>query len=211
VPVICQFIDAYRDQFGVSVICRVLTAHGVPVAARTYWARRSRPLSKRALWDAIVTEILAGIHEPDDRGRRVPESLCGSLKTRAHLRRQGIPVARCTVERLMQVQGWRGVTRARTTRTTISDPAAVRAPDLVKRNFTADRPGQLHVADFTYVPLAGGGFGYTALVIDAYAGLIAGWDCSLNNRPCKTLGWKTPAEALNEQLLSLRAGVASTG
>jgi putative transposase len=47
------------------------------------------------------------------------------------------------------VQGWRGVTRARTTRTTISDPAAVRAPDLVKRNFTADRPGQLRVADFT--------------------------------------------------------------
>jgi len=182
VPVICQFIDAYRDRFGVTMICRVLTGHGVPVAARTYWARRSRPLSKRALWDAAVTEILAGIYEPDDRGRRVPESLYGSLKTWAFLRRQGIPVARCTVERLMRANGWRGVTWARTTRTTISDPAASRAPDLVRRDFTAARPGQLHVADFTYVPLDGGGFGYTALVIDAFAGLIAGWECSLSKQ-----------------------------
>ncbi len=101
-----------------------------------------------------------------DRGRRVPESLYGSLKTWADLRRQGIPVARCTVERLMRASGWRGVTRARMVKTTISDPAASRAPDLVRRNFTAARPGQLHVADFTYVPLDGGGFGYTALVID---------------------------------------------
>ena len=65
-------------------------------------------------------------------------------------------------------------------RTTIPDPAHSRAPDLVKRDFTAERPGQLHVADFTYVPLDGGGFGYTAFVIDAFAGLIAGWECSLS-------------------------------
>jgi len=52
----------------------------------------------------------------------------------------------------------------------------------VKRDFTAQRPGQLHVADFTYVPLDGGGFGYTAFVIDAFAGLIAGWECSLSKQ-----------------------------
>jgi transposase InsO family protein len=97
-----------------------------------------------------------------------------------HLGRQGITVARCTVERLMRAHGWRGVTRARTVRTTTPDAAHTRAPDLVKRNFKAERPGQLHVADFTYVPLDGGGFGYTALVIDAFAGLIAGWECSLS-------------------------------
>jgi putative transposase len=73
-----------------------------------------------------------------------------------------------------------GVTRARTVRTTIPDPAHGRAPDLVKRHFKAERPGQLHVADFTYVPLDGGGFGYTAFVIDAFAGLIPGWECSLS-------------------------------
>ena len=161
-------------------ICRALSAHGVQIAPRTYWARRSRPPSRRALADAALIEILAGIYEPGRDGRRPPESLYGSLKMWEHLRRQGIGVARCTVERLMRASGWRGVTRARTTRTTIPDPAHSRAPDLVNRDFTASQPGQLHVADFTYVPLDGGGFGYTAFCIDAFAGLIAGWECSLS-------------------------------
>ncbi len=161
-------------------ICRALSAQGIAIAPRTYWARRSRPPSQRALRDAALTEILAGIYEPDECGRRPPECLYGSLKMWEHLRRQGITVARCTVERLMRGHGWRGVTRARTVRTTVADPAHSRAPDLVKRDFTAERPGQLHVADFTYVPLDGGGFGYTAFVIDAFAGLIAGWECSLS-------------------------------
>ena len=97
-----------------------------------------------------------------------------------HLNRQGIKAAKCTVERVMRARGWRGVTRGRAVRTTVADPAHSRAPDLVKRDFTAGLPGQLHVADFTYVPLDGGGFGYTAFVIDAFAGLIAGWECSLS-------------------------------
>ncbi len=156
-------------------ICRALAGHGIAIAPRTYWARRSRPPSQRPLRDAALTEILAGIYEPDERGRRPPECLYGSLKMWDYLRRQGIRVARCTVERLMRANGWRGVTRARTVRTTIPDPAHTRAPDLVHRNFQADRPGQLHVADFTYVPLDGAGFGYTAFVIDAFAGLIAGY------------------------------------
>jgi putative transposase len=161
-------------------ICRVLSQHGVKIAPRTYWARAARPPSRRAVADAALTEILAGICEPGERGRRKPESLYGSLKMWEHLNRQGITVARCTVERLMRAHRWRGVTRARTVRTTTPDAAHTRAPDLVKRIFKAERPGQLHVADFTYVPLDGGGFGYTALVIDAFAGLIAGWECSLS-------------------------------
>jgi putative transposase len=163
-------------------ICRVLSAHGVRIAPRTYWARRSRPPSRRALADAALTGMLAGIFEPDARGRRPPESLYGSLKMWQHLRRQGIGVARCTVERLMRANGWRGVTRARTIRTTVPDPAHDRAPDLVNRDFTARRPGQLHVADFTYVPLERGGFGYSAFCIDAFAGLIGGWECSLSKQ-----------------------------
>jgi transposase InsO family protein len=97
----------------------------------------------------------------------------------AHLQRQGVPVARCTVERIMRANGWRGAMRARWVRTTVADPAAARAPDLVRRRFRSARPDALHVADFTYVPLHGAGFGYTAFVIDAYAGLIVGWECSL--------------------------------
>jgi len=99
-----------------------------------------------------------------------------------HLNRQGITVSRCTVERLTRANRWRGVTRGRQVRTTIPDLGHSRAPDLVKRNFKAQRPGQLHVADFTYVPLDGGGFACTAFVIDAFAGLIAGWECSLSKQ-----------------------------
>jgi len=86
------------------------------------------------------------------------------------------------VERLKRAHGWRGTTRGRRVRTTVPDPAASRAPDLVRRQFKASRPGQLHVADFTYVPLAGGRFAYTAFVLDAFAGLIPGWECSLSKQ-----------------------------
>ena len=141
-----------------------------------------RPPSRRALADARITEILAGIYEPDARGRRKPESLYGSLKMWEHLNRQGIPVARCTVERLMARQPMAGSHPRPHGAHHDPDPAHSRAPDLVKRDFKAERPGQLHVADFTYVPLDGGGFGYTAFVIDAFAGLIAGWECSLSKQ-----------------------------
>jgi putative transposase len=96
----------------------------------------------------------------------------------AHLQRDGIPVARCTVERVMRANGWRGVVRAKKIRTTEPDPVAARAADLVNRQFTVDAPNLLGVADFTYVRLAGGSWVYTALVIDAYAGRIVGWECS---------------------------------
>jgi putative transposase len=161
-------------------ICRALSAHGCKIAPRTYWARKSRPPSARSVRDQALMKILAGIYEPGPDGRRRPESLYGSLKMWQYLRRHGVLVARCTVERLMRARRWRGATRARTVRTTVADPGHSRAADLVRRNFTAAAPGQLHVADFTYVPLAGGGFGYTAFCIDAYAGLIAGWHCSLS-------------------------------
>jgi putative transposase len=177
----CAFITEQKGRFGVAPICRALSAHGVPIAPRTYYAHMSRPPSARALWDTVISEVLAGIYQPDGRGRRPPECLYGSLKMWAHLQRQGIPVARCTVERLMRINGWRGVTRARSVRTTVPDPAATRAPDLVRRYFKANRPDQLHVADFTYVPMVSG-FGYTAFVIDAFAGMIAGWECCLSKQ-----------------------------
>lgn len=102
------------------------------------------------------------------------------LKMWAHLQRQGIEAARCTVEKIMRTNGWQGVMRARRPpRTTECDPAAARAPDLVKRQWKVKKPNLLEVADFTYVPMDIGGFAYTAFIIDAFAGLIAGWECSL--------------------------------
>jgi putative transposase len=181
VPLICQFVDEHKERFGVVPICRALSVHGIQIAPRTYWARLSSVPSKREMWDTAIAEILAGIYQHDGNGRRPPEALYGTVKMWGHLHRQGIEVAKCTVERLKREHGWRGVTRARRPpRTTVPDPAATRAPDLVRRNFQAPRPGELHVADFTYVPMDTGRFGYTAFVIDAFAGLIPGWECSLS-------------------------------
>jgi putative transposase len=177
-PLICAFIDEHREEFGVVPICRALAMHGVQIAPRTFWAHRSAAPSKRALWDTTITEILAGIYKPDAEGKCPPESLYGSLKMWAHLQRQGIPVARCTVERIMRVHRWRGIARTTKVRTTIADPAAERAQDLVKRRFKAVGPDVLWVADFTYVQLVCGRFVYTAFVVDVYAGVIVGWECS---------------------------------
>jgi putative transposase len=179
---ICAFIAEHRARFGVASICRVLSEHGCRIAPRTFYAWVKRPLSARALWDIVITEILAGYYEPDDQGRKKPESLYGSVKMWAHLNREGIAVAKCTVERLMRAHGWQGVRRLKRIRTTVCDPAADRAPDLVKRGFRAPVPGRLLVADFTYVRLAGGTFAYTAFVIDAFANRILGWECSASKQ-----------------------------
>ena len=160
----------------------MLTEHGVPIAPRTFYAWVVRAPSKRSLWDATITAILAGYYKPDENGRRKPESLYGSLKMWAHLQREGIPVAKSTVERLMRRHGWQGVRRQRTVRTTIPDPTAARPPDLVDRQFGVGAPNRLLVADFTYVKLVTGVFVYVAFVIDAYAGAIVGWEASASKQ-----------------------------
>lgn len=147
----CEFIAEHRARFGVVPICRVLSEHGLQIAPRTFYAWLGRPPSKRSLWDMTITEVLAGYYEPDINGRRRPESLYGSLKMWAHLNREGIEVARCTIERLMRRNGWQGVTRSKMVRTTVQDPDAVRAPDLVDRNWRVENPNELVVADFTHV------------------------------------------------------------
>jgi putative transposase len=149
---------------------------GIEIAPNTFYAWRRRGPSKRALWDATITEVLAGYYAAvDPRGRRPPESLYGSRKMWAHLNREGIEVARCTVERLMAANGWHGVTRQARVRTTVPDPGAARAPDLVDRQFHRCAPDLLWVADFTYVTRIGGRWCYTAFTIDAFAGTIVGW------------------------------------
>jgi hypothetical protein len=72
---ICAFITERRDRFGVAPICRALSAHGVPIAARTYYAHLSRPPSARALWGTVIIEVLAGFYQPDEHGWRKPECL----------------------------------------------------------------------------------------------------------------------------------------
>lgn len=117
--------------------------------------------------DAELVAEIARVHEANFR-------VYGARKVWLQLNREGIEVARCTVERLMRVQGLEGARRGRRCRTTIPDTAAACPLDLVKRHFTATHPNQLWVADFTYVA-TWAGFVYVAFVIDVFARRIVGW------------------------------------
>jgi putative transposase len=161
-------VDACRGRFGVEPVCRVLTASGAPIAPSTYYASRSRPPSPRAARDARLLGEIIRVHKQSD-------GTYGAWKVWRQLNREGISCARCTVERLMRTAGLAGVRRGKPRRTTVVRAAAPRPPDLVGRDFQPPAPNRLWVVDLTYVPMAGGGFSYTALVIDAFARLIPGW------------------------------------
>ena len=167
-------IDDHRGAYGVEPICRVLPI--APSTDHAHAARRADParLPARAKRDAaLVAEI-----------RRVYEAnfcVYGVRKIWRQLDREGIPVARCTVARLMRAMGLKGVVRGKTVRTTIPDPAAACPLDRVNRQFKAAGPNKLWVADFTYVA-TWGGFVYAAFVIDVFARRIVGWRVSRSAR-----------------------------
>ena len=158
------FIDEHREVFGVEPICRALQ-----FAPSTYYAVKTRAQnpSARALRDAQLAAEVRRVHEHSN-------GLYGADKVWRQLKRDGIKVARCTVERLMRREGLQGVVRGKRRRTTIADQAAARPADLVDRNFTAGGPNELWVADFTYV-MTWSGVVYVAFVIDAFSRRIVGW------------------------------------
>ncbi len=172
------FIDDHRDRFGVEPICRVLTEHGCKIAPSTYYATRTRPASPRACRDEVVLEHVRRVHAGPMIGRR----LYGARKVWNELGREEARgehpevghVPRCQVERLMRSHGLRGVRRGRQFITTRPASGAPRPPDLVKRDFTAERPNQLWVVDFTYVA-TWAGMVFTAFVIDVFSRRIVGW------------------------------------
>ena len=163
------YIDANRDRFGVEPICRLL-----PIAPSTYYDATRRPASARALRDQ---ELQAEI----DRVHAEHFGVYGARKVWRQLHREGIVVARCTVERLMRELGLEGVRRGKPRRTTTPDAAAARPADLVERNFSAARPNQLWVADLTYVA-TWSGFVYVAFIIDAFSRFLVGWQASRSLR-----------------------------
>ncbi|WP_115324609.1 IS3 family transposase [Corynebacterium pilosum] len=167
-PLIVDFIDQMRDEgFAVESICRVLREQGVQVAARTYrYWKKSAPAT-RTVTDA---QILNALH--DLKG--TPESLYGRRKMVAYLRRQGHAVAHCTVDRLMRLAGMNGISRRRTTVRTTIPGAEDRAPDRLNRDFTAEAPNRVWVADFTYVRTTSG-WVYVAFIVDVYSQRIVGW------------------------------------
>jgi len=165
-----EFIDRNKDRFGVEPICVQLTELGCKFAPSTYYEARDREPSRRAVRDEHIKALIVAAYD---------ENYCcyGARKMWLHLRRQGHDVARCTVERLMRILGLQGARRGRVKRTTVSDPAAQRAKDLVGRNFAPLAPDKLWVADFTYVSTLAG-WVYVAFVIDAYARRVLGWKVS---------------------------------
>jgi len=155
----------------------------VAVAARTYraWKAPNRVLAARTVTDAVVVDTMRGLRT-DAEGKATPESLYGRRKMTALLRRRGLQVAHCTVDRLMREQEMNGVRRGRAHRTTIPGKDGVRAGDLLNRDFTAPAPNRIWIADFTYVR-TWVGFVYVAFVVDwgylplagDFAQRIVGW------------------------------------
>lgn len=163
-------VDAQRTDYGVESICAQL-----PIAPSTYWRHKAQQAdptrrSARAQRDE-------GLKVDIDRVWHEHEEVYGAEKVWRQLRREDIPTARCTVERLMKALGLRGAVRGSCCVVTTRPDATVVVPDLVDRQFTATRPNQLWVSDFTYVPTADG-FVYTAFVIDVFARRLVGWKVS---------------------------------
>ena len=165
-----SFIDAHREDLGIEPICRELAI--APSSYRAHAARLADPARRpaRARRDDDMREHIKRVHENSF-------GLYGSRKVWHQLRREGISVARCTVERLMRSMSLAGIRRGKKTVTTVSNPKAPCPLDKVNREFRVARPNALWVVDFTYVH-TWAGFVYVVFVIDAYARRIVGWKVS---------------------------------
>jgi len=145
----------------VATLCRVL---GVSSSGYYAWSKRS--LSRRGKGDAVLIERIGAIHAAS-------KGTYGAPRIHAELKANGIPIGKKRVARLMRRAGLTGVSRRRFVTTTVRDGAR-QAPDLVERDFTAERPNLLWVADITYIP-TWAGFLYLAVALDAFSRRIVGW------------------------------------
>lgn len=163
------YIEGHKGQFGVEPICDVLQ-----FAPQTYYAAVTRQPSMRDVHDGYLREAIEVVWVQN-------HGVYGADKVWAQLGRDGVPAARCTVERLMRKCGWRGVVRGRRVRTTVAADQASRPGDLVHRKFRAAAPNLLWVADLTYVRTHSG-WVYVAFIIDVYSRRIVGWQASRSLR-----------------------------
>jgi len=192
-----RFIDDHRTVYGVESICAV-----VPIAPSTYFRHKAEQRdptrrAARAQQDAVLRAIILRIWTENHQ-------VYGPRKVWKQMGREGLRAARCRVRRLMRAMGLAGVVRGRAwITTTDSDPEASRPRDLVDRQFTATRPNQLWVSDFTYVA-TWRGFVYVAFVIDVFARRIVGW------RVASSLHRDFVLDAL-EQAIYDRCGDAADG
>ncbi|AKV57967.1 transposase [Corynebacterium riegelii] len=184
-----QFIDNYREHFSVEFICKTLNTHrsGGFLSSRGYRMAKARGVSARALRDAVLIERVKQIHQ-DNYG------VYGIRKMWHALRRDGIDIGREQTARLMRLAGVSGKVKGKTLITTRKAQQVDTRDDLVQRNFRADRPNRLWVADITYVHTVAG-FVYAAFVIDVFSRRIVGWALS-NSMRTEAL----PLQALNQAI-----------
>jgi putative transposase len=185
------YIDAHRDDFGVEPIC-----HTLEIAPSTYYAAKKRSPCRRRLRDEQLRSHIRRVRAENY------EVVYGAKKVWRQLNREGIGVARCTVERLMRQMGLVGRGRQRRRRTTIPADVGARPADLVDRRFCASAPNQLWIADITYVA-TWSGFAYAAFVTDVFSRRIVGWRVSNTLRSDLALDalemaiWTRQAESLD--------------
>ncbi|GAB25360.1 putative transposase [Gordonia polyisoprenivorans NBRC 16320 = JCM 10675] len=170
---IVEFVAASRDEHGVDPICAALRDTAAQVAPSTVRAHLSanKTEAPRTVRDREMLGEIRTVHA-DNLG------VYGARKVHAELRRKDIDVARCTVERLMKADGLQGIPRLKTRRTTRSDGAETPQPaDRVGRQFTAEAPNTLWVADLTYIRTHSG-WVYAAFILDVYSRVVVGWQVS---------------------------------
>ncbi len=155
-------MTANQAMFPTKTMSRILG-----VSRSGYYAWRDRSPSARSIADAALTDRIKAIHA-DSR------ATYGAPRIHAELVDEGVQVGRKRIERLMKATGIAGVSRRKAARTTFRDERVRPACDLVDRNFYADAPDQLWVADITYIP-TWAGFLYLAVVLDAFSRRIVGW------------------------------------
>ncbi|MGO0577936.1 IS3 family transposase [Ornithinimicrobium panacihumi] len=160
-------MDEHKAEHGVEPICAALKTTTAQIAPSTYYASKKRPASARALRDLALITVIARIHAAN-------YGVYGARKVWHALKREGHDeVARCTVERLMRVNGLRGVSKEKAPRTT--RPARDDIPDdFVNRQFVASAPNELWVADITYIKTHSG-WVYASFVMDMFSRFIVGW------------------------------------
>jgi transposase InsO family protein len=160
-----QFVDDHRDAFGVKRLCRVLE---VSRSGFYRWLATAPAREARGRADDELAEQIRAIHAETD-------GTYGSPRVTAELRHAGRRVNRKRVERVMRERGIVGVHLRKKVRTTVPEPSATPVPDLLKRDFAAEKPNTRYVGDITYLPVGDGQFLYLATVLDLCSKRLVGW------------------------------------
>ncbi|WP_461712106.1 IS3 family transposase [Streptomyces sp. DSM 41013] len=161
-----QFVADHQRRHGVKRLCTIL---GIARSSYYYWRRTATDRAARQAADARLAARIRAVHLESD-------GTYGAPRITAELREEnGEAVNHKRVARIMRASGLEGVRLRRRHRTTVPDPAAAKAPDLIGRDFTAAEPNTKYVGDITYLPLDGGKFCYLATVIDLASRRLAGW------------------------------------